>query len=192
MFVIICGLLLYIKKRDNHEAYLISKKVESTLELKRTMAMGLSYRFNFPTEKDEDGETVFKKATELFLKEDYFDFEEFVAEVVSKKLGGMTYTTVKSGDFGVDFRHEREDGLYLGQVKVRESDLGFEPIALIHSNMEKEGAKGGYVITTADFTPSARTYAKGLNIKLINGIELVTFWLDSMDSKVYEFNEKIV
>ncbi|MBM7571690.1 restriction endonuclease [Aquibacillus albus] len=184
-FLVIGGLVWYIKKRNDQEANLIAKKIESSIDLKRTMAMGLAYRFNFPTE-NKDGEVIFKKTTNLFIKQSDFDFEEFVAEVMEKRFGGNAQTTVKVGDFGVDIEHFREDGLYLGQVKVYNHDLDYTPIALIHSNMMKQGAKGGYVITTSDFTPSARKYAEELNIELINGVQFVSYWLESMDSKVYE------
>ncbi|RKQ29331.1 restriction endonuclease [Oceanobacillus halophilus] len=186
LLLIICGLIWYIKKRNEQETALIARKIETSVELKRTMAMGLSYRFNFPKVKNEKQENVYENSTDLFLKQMPFDFEEFVAEIIKSKYGGSIITTSKSGDFGVDFEQETEDGLYLGQAKAKKHDLDFSPIALIHSNMVKQGAKGGYVITTADFTPAAKKYAEGLNIELINGIQLVTYWLESMDSKVYE------
>lgn len=190
-FLIIGGLIWYIKKRGEYEASLIAQKIESSLKLKRTMAMGLASRFNYPRKRNEDNEIVFEKATHIFLKQTPYEFENFVSEVMQNKFGGKSYTTVKAGDFGVDFEHDREDGLYLGQVKAYKDDLDFSPIALIHSNMIKRGAKGGYVVTTSDFTTSAKEYAKELNIELIDGIQLVTYWLESMESKVYEPNSEL-
>lgn len=190
-FLVIGGLIWYIKKQSEHEASLIAQKIESSLKLKRTMAMGLASRFNYPSKRNEDNEIVFEKATHIFLKQTPYEFEKFVSEVMQKRFGGKSYTTVKVGDFGVDFEHDREDGLYLGQVKAYKDDLDFSPIALIHSNMIKRGAKGGYVVTTSDFTTSAKEYAKELNIELIDGIQLVTYWLESMESKVYEPNSEL-
>ncbi len=192
LLLVIGGLVWYIKQRNEQEAALIARKIESSVELKRTMAMGLYYRFNFPKVKNEKQENVFEKSTNLFIKQVPFEFEEFVAEIMKSKYGGSVITTSKSGDFGVDFEQEREDGLYLGQAKAKKHDLDFSPIALVHSNMIKQGAKGGYVITTSDFTPSAKKYAENLNIELINGEELVTYWLESMDSKVYELSGEFV
>lgn len=185
-FLVIGGLIWYLRRRSNYEASLIAQRVESGLNLKRTMAMGLATRFNFPTVKNEDNEIVFEKATNIFLKQTPYDFENFVSGIIEKQFGGKSYTTVKTGDFGVDFEHELEGELYLGQVKAYRDDLGFSPIALIHSNMIKRGAKGGYVITTSDFTTAAKEYAKGLDIELIDGVQLVTYWLASMESKVYQ------
>lgn len=188
--IIIGGLIWYIKKSGEQEASIIARKIESSLELKRTMAMGLYYRFNFPYSKNDNQEIVFEKSTDLFLKQLPFEFEDFVVPIMKSQYGGNAYTTVKSGDFGVDFEHEREDGLYLGQVKAYKNNLDFNPIALIHSNMVKRGAKGGYVITTSVFSSAAKKYAKDLNIELIDGVKLVTYWLEAMDNKVYEPTEE--
>jgi restriction system protein len=51
--------------------------------------------------------------------------------------------------------------------------------------MIKQNAKGGYLITTAQFTNGAREYAKDLNIQLIDGVVLVENWLESLCQKVY-------
>ncbi|WP_010648780.1 restriction endonuclease [Oceanobacillus massiliensis] len=190
LLIIIGGLIWYIKKRDEQEAAIIVRKIETSLELKRTMAMGLYYRFNFPRVKNDNQEIEFLKSTDLFLKQLPYQFEDFVVPIMKNQYGGHAFTTVKSGDYGIDFEHEREDGLYLGQVKAYKENLDFTPIALIHSNMVKRGAKGGYVVTTSNFSPAARKYAKDLNIELIDGIKLVTYWLEALANKVYESNEE--
>lgn len=61
--------------------------------------------------------------------------------------------------------------------------VGFGPIAIIHSQMVKQDAIGGYVITTSDFTSNARNYAEGLDIDLINGTQLVELWLEHLETK---------
>lgn len=190
LLIIIGGLIWYIKKRGEQEAAIIARKIETSLELKRTMAMGLYYRFNFPYSKNDNQEIVFDKSTEIFIKQLPFQFEDFVVPIMKSQYGGNAFVTVKTGDYGVDFEHEREDGLYLGQVKAYKDNLDYTPIALIHSNMVKRGAKGGYVVTTSDFSPAAKKYAKGLNIELIDGVKLVTYWLEAMDNKVYEPTEE--
>lgn len=56
--------------------------------------------------------------------------------------------------------------------------VGYEPIALLHSNMVKQNVSQGYVVTTSNFTENARSYAQGLQIDLINGTDLVEMWLN--------------
>jgi restriction system protein len=109
--------------------------------------------------------------------------------------GGTATVTQSSGDYGVDIELTREDGLYLGQVKCYYYDLSYEPIALIHSQMAKQGAAGGFVVTTGSFTENALTYwhelkSQGVNIELIDGQTLVKYWVESEGNKVkaYESN----
>lgn len=184
--LIIGVLIFYIKKRGEQEASIVARQIETSLDLKRTMAMGLYFRFNFPYVKNNNQEIKFVKSTDLFLKQSPLQFEDFVVPIIKNQYGGNAFVTVKSGDYGVDFEHEREDGLYLGQVKAYKENLDFTPIALIHSNMVKRGARGGYVVTTSDFSPAAKEFAKGLNIELIDGIKLVTHWIGALDNKIYD------
>lgn len=191
LLFVIGGLLWHIKNKKDHEAYLLTRKLEVSENLKRTLAMGLHARFNFPTKLNEEGEKVFEKASSIFLKQTSLEFEDFVATIFKNYFGGYVYTTPKAGDFGVDFEHHREDGIYLCQVKAWKNDLNYEAIALLHSNMVKHQAKGGYVITTSDFTVGARDYAKGLHIELVNGIDLVNYWLEAMELQIYEQKEEM-
>ncbi|QCJ40827.1 restriction endonuclease [Bacillus sp. S3] len=186
------ALILYFKKREEKGTALLAQKIDSSLELKKTLAMGLYLRFNYPTTKKEDGITYFEESTDLFLKQVPYDFEEFAAQVFQKLYGGEVFVTNRSGDFGVDFEQKREDGLYLGQAKAWKKDVGYEPIAILHSNMVKQNAKGGYLITTAQFTKAAKQYASDLNIQLIDGVDFVEYWLDSLDSKVYSLASDLV
>ncbi|MCM3594183.1 restriction endonuclease [Metabacillus idriensis] len=188
LLMIIGSLLFYIKRSGDYKSAVLSNKIESSLELKKTMALGLAIRFNYPRVDKDDGTYEFEKSSDIFLKQLPLEFEEFVAQIFKKKYGGDIYVTRATGDFEIDFEHTRETGLYLGQVKAYRHDLDFKPIAIIHSNMIKQNAVGGYVITTSSFTKAAREYAKNLNIQLIDGVQLVDYWLESMDSLVYETN----
>ncbi|TDL80875.1 restriction endonuclease [Peribacillus frigoritolerans] len=188
LLMIIGSLLFYIKRSGDYKSAVLSNKIESSLELKKTMALGLAIRFNYPRVDKDDGTYEFEKSSDIFLKQLPLEFEEFVAQIFKKKYGGDIYVTRATGDFGIDFEHTRETGLYLGQVKAYRHDLDFKPIAIIHSNMIKQNAVGGYVITTSSFTKAAREYANNLNIQLIDGVQLVDYWLESMDLLVYETN----
>jgi restriction system protein len=130
----------------------------------QTIAIGLYHRFK----KSEEDST-----------ETPWDFEKFVANIMVDYLGGEATITQGSGDFGVDIEHRRDNGLYLGQVKCYNHPVGYEPIAIIHSQMVKQGAKGGFVVTTSTFTDNAIAYAEDLNIELIDGEKLVEYWAAS-------------
>lgn len=164
------------KRRHEFQTSLITEQIEYSIEMKTTLAMGLYLRFC----KEKNNDEKPPKYSKIYIKQNPFEFENFCAQVLERYYSGSTWVRSASGDFGVEFEHRREDGLYLGQVKCYEGDLSYEPIALIHSNMVKEGAKGGYVITTGSFSENARKFADGLNIELIDGVRLVEYWLDGL------------
>jgi restriction system protein len=167
------------KRKVEYKTSLIAYQIDKSIQMKRTLAMGLYLRFR--KVKDQNGNQIEENFSDLFIKQNPIDFESFVAEVMEAALGGTTWVSPPTKDFGVDFEHEKKDCLYLGQVKCYKDDLSFDPIALIHSNMIKRNAKGGYVITTGSFTENARDYAKGLNIELIDGVKLVEYWLEGLE-----------
>ncbi|WP_251437244.1 restriction endonuclease [Peribacillus simplex] len=155
--------------------------------MKRTLAMGLYLRFR----KENPDDKMLIKDNSIFIKQDPITFESFVAEVIDKSRGGSTWVTPPTGDYGVDFEHETKEGKFLGQVKCYKEDLDFEAIAILHSNIIKQGLQGGYVITTGDFTKNARGYTEGLNIELINGVQLVELWLEGMENSEKEIKQLI-
>lgn len=139
--------------------------------MKETLRIGLYNRFKRDLEEEKEENPLL--------------FEYFVAEIMSSVRDGNIYVTKSSGDFGIDIEEQTDEGLYLGQVKCYNDMnlVGFGPIAVIHSQMVKQGAVGGYVITTSDFTSNARKYAEGLDIDLINGTQLVELWLEHLEIK---------
>ncbi|QSF46541.1 restriction endonuclease [Paenibacillus tianjinensis] len=172
--VAICYLLnLYSNQKRVLESYRENAlyAFSSHEDMKETLRIGLYNRFkrDFDQEKDEDP----------------LLFEHFVADIIKTVRSGSTYVTRGSGDFGVDIEERTDNSLFLGQVKCYNDQnlVGFSPIAIIHSQMVKQDAVGGYVVTTSDFTPNARAYAQGLNIDLINGRQLVELWLDHLNAK---------
>lgn len=173
---------LYTKRNNEYKVSLVVNHLNSSDEIKKTLAMGLYLRF-----KKENVDAP--KYSSTYIKQDPLQFERFVADIFEKAKGGSTWVSRASGDFGVDFDHTLNDELYLGQVKCYQGDLSFEPIALVHSNMVKRNAKGGYVVTTGSFTPAARSYAKGLNIELIDGVRLVDIWLASVNNAEQEIRK---
>lgn len=170
--VAICYLLyqLYNQKRMLEKYHRNALDAFSSHEdMKETLRIGLYNRFKRELEQEKD--------------EDPLLFEHFVAAIMTSVRGGSTNVTKSSGDFGIDIEERTDSGLYLGQVKCYKEHIAYDPIAIIHSQMVKQGAVGGYVITTSDFTSNARAYAQGLNIDLINGRQLVELWLKHLDTK---------
>jgi restriction system protein len=171
IIIVLLGFIYYQWKKGKDfretEAF---KNYTSTEEFKRTLAFGIYQRFS--KENDE------KSYSSSFLKNTPLDFEHFIADILKHKYGESIFVTKSSGDFGVDIEHKIGETKVLGQVKCYKDDVGYEPIALIHSNMVKQNASKGYVVTTSNFTGNARSYADGLNIDLITGIDLVEMWLN--------------
>lgn len=149
IIAIILTFTYYEKKSKLDEA--LTSLVHSNEEIKKTLLMGLYHRF-----KKDDA-----------TPETPIDFEQFVARIMEAARGGQADTTPPSGDYGVDIEHKIGEKLYLGQVKCYEESrpVSFEPIAIIHSQVVKQDAAGGFVITTSDFTPNAMKYAEGLDIE---------------------------
>lgn len=164
-------------KRNEKEVDIISRHLDRNEEMKKTILMGLYLRF-----KKEDEKQDLTKFLERNIKEDPIAFETFVAEIIKVTRGGDVWVSPASNDYGVDFEHTTEEGLFLGQVKCKGENLSFEPIAFIHSNMVKRGVVGGYVITTSSFSRNAIKYAAGLNIELIDGMKLIDEWIESLSN----------
>ncbi|MGG0717958.1 restriction endonuclease [Robertmurraya massiliosenegalensis] len=171
IIAVLIGLLIFQWRKGRsftREEY--SRQIIVTDEFKKTIALGLYQRFC----KEIDN----KKYSSTFLKSNPLEFEHFVADVLKNKYGFEHFVTKPTGDFGVDIEHGIGEGKVLGQVKCEREDLGYQPIAILHSNMVKQNASKGYVVSTAGFNDNARTYAEGLNIDLIDGVELVEMWIN--------------
>ncbi|WP_096154045.1 MULTISPECIES: restriction endonuclease [Bacillus] len=171
IIAILAGLLIYQWKsskslKEDH----FNKELLLKDEFKRTIALGLYQRFCNEVEE--------KRYSSAFLKSNPLDFEHFIADVLKHKYGFDSFVTKSSGDFGVDIEHGIGDGKVIGQVKCERQDIDYEPIAIIHSNMIKQNASKAYVVSTSGFTNNAKIYAEGLNIDLIDGLELVEMWIN--------------
>lgn len=175
LFTVLGFGLYWVKEyRDkaNHLNTVIASLTECNGEMKRTLLNGLVARFG-KSVSDTDGD------------ETPLDFERFVAKLWRMQYGGKTSVTRANADFGVDIEYREGEDLYLGQVKCYHPDnkVGYEPIAIIHSQMIKQGARGGFVVTTSDFTANAKKYAQGLGIELVNGPQLIELWAAALKAE---------
>lgn len=172
IILLLIGVLVYQWRKGNNKLEEEAlRMIVIADEFKKTLALGLYQRFCQEVEE--------KKYSTTYLKSNPLDFEHFVADVLKHRYGFEAFVTKSSGDFGVDIEHGVGDGKVLGQVKCYREDMGFQSIAILHSNMVKQNASKGYVVSTADFNENARSYAEGLNIDLINGMDLVEMWINS-------------
>lgn len=150
-----------------------------------TLALGMYHRFK-SIESDFSQNGSNKKETPIM-------FESFVALIMENTLGGKATVTPPSGDFGVDIIHTlKNKDTYLAQVKCYDpaDKIKYEPISILHSNIIKRNAVGGYFVTTSDYNNNAKIYAEGLNIRLINGFELAQYWLEAKESWIHEPQSK--
>lgn len=167
----------FTKRKNEHDLSLLVAHLNTSEEFKKTLAMGLYLRFR----QEKEFYKPLIESSEIFIKENPIQFESFVASIIESSRGGNTWVFPASGDFGVDFEHNLENKKFLGQVKCKQDNLSFDPIAILHSNIVKQNADGGYVITTSSFTKHAKEYAKNLNVELIDGIKLVELWLEGIE-----------
>jgi restriction system protein len=180
LVLLVAGILGYYilkyKKELLFERTRVTDLIQTNGEMKSTLLLGLYHRFKKSEEEKE---------------ENPWDFERFVAKIMSEIHESDAYVTAGSNDFGVDIEERRDDGLYLGQVKcyAPHNLVGFEPIAIIHSQMVKQGAKGGYIVTTSGYTENAIHYAQGLGIQLVTGPELIEYWVKVLDKKVTDVQQ---
>jgi restriction system protein len=172
-FVVSLFLILKFKRERDETIASISNLASTNEEVKKTLQIGLYHRFKADEENlMAGGETP-------------LDFERFVAAIMSDYNDSFANVTPASHDYGVDIEETRENKLFLGQVKcyAPHNSVGFEPIAIIHSQMQKQEAAGGYVVTTSSFTNNAFRYNEELNIDLIDGRSLIDIWMYNLENQ---------
>nr|WP_279664043.1 restriction endonuclease [Ectobacillus ponti] len=163
---------VWLSRKRQQEASRQMQQSRQENELKRTLAMGLYCRF-------KGGE---EPLSQQFLKQKPSDLERFCANLLERHFGGSAFITVPQHDFGINLEYTRDGGLYVGRICCEQGDIGYDAIALLHSNMVKRTAKGGYFVTTGGFTREAEDYARGLNIELIPGPRLAELWMMSLET----------
>ncbi|MFC6674068.1 restriction endonuclease [Marinobacterium aestuariivivens] len=89
------------------------------------------------------------------------------------------YSVVDGGeqgpDGGVDVHLKKDGQTFLVQCKHwRARSVGVSVVRELYGVMTAAGAKGGFVVTSGDFTEEARAFANGKRISLIDGAKLDT------------------
>jgi len=113
------------------------------------------------------------QAIDDLRKMDPSDFEELVAETY-RALGNQAARTGKSGDHGIDVEVITPDGdHWVVQCKRYRDPVGEKFVRELYGTMISEKASRGILVTSAETTPPAESWAKGKPIDLIDGRRLL-------------------
>ncbi len=100
-------------------------------------------------------------------------FEQLIGEAFRRQGYSITETGGNGPDGGVDLILRKNNEKYLVQCKHwRSLKVGVPIVREFFGAMAAEGAVGGYVVTSGQFTNEAKTFAQGRNIQLIDGAGL--------------------
>lgn len=100
-------------------------------------------------------------------------FEHLIGEAFRRQGYSITETGGSGPDGGVDLILRKNTEKYLVQCKHwRSLKVGVPVVREFFGAMAAEGAVGGYVVTSGQFTAEAKAFAEGRNIKLIDGTGL--------------------
>jgi restriction system protein len=102
------------------------------------------------------------------------DFERLVGEHFRRRGFTVKENDTRGADGGVDLVLTRGADRYLVQCKQwRARQVGVAPIRELYGVIAAERAAGGYVVTSGVFTDEAERFAKGREIELIDGEQLI-------------------
>jgi len=96
-------------------------------------------------------------------------FEALVGEAFRRKGYAVTETGGGGADGGIDLVLKREGETFLVQCKQwRALKVGVTTVRELYGVMAAQGATGGFVVTSGEFSDDARTFAVGRNIELLD------------------------
>jgi restriction system protein len=100
-------------------------------------------------------------------------FEQLVGALFREQGYQVDERGRKGPDGGVDLLLVKEGEKYLVQCKHwRSTKVGVPVARELYGAMTAEGAVGGFIATTGQFTSEAKRFVEGLNIQLIDGQRL--------------------
>ena len=102
-------------------------------------------------------------------------FEQVIGEAFRTQGYSVSENGSQGADGGIDLTLHKDGEKYLVQCKHwRAQKVGVPVVRDFLGAMAAEGAVGGMVITSGQFTNEARAFAEGRNIQLIDGSKLKT------------------
>ncbi|MDB5886541.1 MAG: restriction endonuclease [Polaromonas sp.] len=100
--------------------------------------------------------------------------EILVGEYFQRQAYGVTDNGGGGADGGVDMVLHGDDGSHLVQCKHwRALRVGVQPVRELYGVMAAQGAAGGFVVASGEFTENAVRFADGLALTLVNGSTLL-------------------
>ncbi|WP_150303326.1 restriction endonuclease [Pseudomonas saliphila] len=100
-------------------------------------------------------------------------FEQLIGEAFRRQGYNITETGGNGPDGGIDLILRKGGEKYLVQCKHwRSQKVGVPVVREFFGAMAVEGAAGGFVVTSGQFTDAAKAFASGRNIQLIDGARL--------------------
>lgn len=102
------------------------------------------------------------------------EFEMLAGEAFRRRGYTVSETGGGGADGGVDLVLRKDGEKFLVQCKHWKAyQIGVTVIRELYGVMAASGATGGFVVTSGVFSQEAKSFAKGINIDLIDGAELV-------------------
>lgn len=97
---------------------------------------------------------------------DGYDFETFVAKLLTANQFTNVEVTAKSGDYGADVLANKDGIKYVFQCKYYFNQVGIEAVQQVYSAKDFYNAHVAIVITNSVFTKAAKVLANELNVVL--------------------------
>jgi restriction system protein len=101
-------------------------------------------------------------------------FEAFCAEIL-RRQGWEIRLTKRSGDQGIDIVAQRGGITVVFQCKMYTGSVGNKAVQEVHAGKDFLCADLAVVVSTAEFTPSARELANALDVILLHYSQLEEF-----------------
>jgi len=111
-----------------------------------------------------------------------YDFEIAISEVF-RRLGYAAEVTSTTRDQGADVILSRDGRRIAVQTKRQSSNVGNEAVQQVVSAKAIYGATEAMVVTTSDFTPSARQAATANGVELVGRAELAALMAEAKAQK---------
>ncbi|MEJ8839537.1 restriction endonuclease [Ramlibacter sp. AN1133] len=117
--------------------------------------------------------TTASPAADVLSDMSWREFEMLTSEAFRLQGFQVEETGGAQADGGVDLRVRRGNETHLVQCKQwRAFKVGVDVVRELYGVMAAQGAAGGFVVTSGQFTAEARAFAEGRNVRLVDGPKL--------------------